>query len=76
MNQNREIKNFHKGDISINEIHEYHTKIIQNHLNPLSFKTNTNELIETSALITPNQLYEQKLKQCVKEREEKTTSLD
>ena len=65
MDQRKEIKFFEKPDSSISEIQEYHSKILHNHLNPPILSPDSKELSTTSALITPNHLYEQKLKQSV-----------
>lgn len=75
MDQRKEIKFFEKPDSSLTEILEYHSKILDNHLNPPVLSQHSNETLSTSALETPNHIYEQKMKQLVKDKkQEENTS--
>jgi hypothetical protein len=72
MDQKKDIKLYHHGDITIEDVREYHTRILQNHLNPPLLEQHANDLIGASALITPTHIYEQTLKQSIKDKEKVT----
>lgn len=69
MDQRKEINLFEKTDASIIEIQEYHSTILNNHLNPPILSPRSNEVLST-ALVTPNYLYEQTMKQLVKNKKQ------
>ena len=74
MDQKKDIKLYQKWDTSITEIQEYHSKILKNHLNPPVLEPESIGLTESSALLTPNQIYEQTLKQSLKNKKTEETT--
>jgi len=69
MDQRKNIKLYQEKDSTIDEIHQYHSKILYNHLNPPDIMPDTKETLVTSALITPNQIYEQNIKESLKNKQ-------
>jgi len=65
MNHKKNIELYQKCDSSIDEISEYHTEILKNHLKPIGLEYDTKPLTISSALITPNHLYEQTIKRSI-----------
>ena len=65
INYKKNIQLHQKYDSSIEEISEYHTQILKNHLNPIGLENISIPSEEYSALITPNHLYEQTIKQSI-----------
>jgi hypothetical protein len=70
MNYKKNIHLYQNCDSLIEEISEYHTQILKNHLNPIGLENISKPHANSSALITPNHIYEKTIKRSIEIKNE------